>query len=55
MINKASSIEVTWAGPYGWPTFEGKNNLHPEALEEKYGMDGAMLESIGQNSKNESQ
>ena len=29
MTNKASSIEVTWAGPYGWPTFEGKNNLHP--------------------------
>jgi len=28
MTKKASSIEVAWAGPYGWPKFEKKNSLH---------------------------
>ena len=29
MIDKAITIEVTWDGPYGWPTFESENNLRP--------------------------
>ena len=29
MPNPTSSIEVTWNGPYGWPTFESENNLRP--------------------------
>lgn len=29
MTNQATTIEVTWDGPYGWPSFESKNNLHP--------------------------
>ena len=28
MTNK-TTIEVTWDGPYGWPTFESENNLPP--------------------------
>lgn len=29
MTNKAATIEVTWDGPYSWPTFENENNLPP--------------------------
>ncbi|MEJ7842051.1 MAG: hypothetical protein WKF95_09805 [Rubrobacter sp.] len=29
MTHKATTIEVTWDGPYGWPGFESDNNLHP--------------------------
>ena len=29
MTDKTTTIEVTWTGPYGWPTFERASNLHP--------------------------
>jgi len=29
MTHKATTIEVTWDGPYGWPGFESDNNLRP--------------------------
>lgn len=29
MSDKATIIEVTWDGPYSWPTFESENNLRP--------------------------
>ena len=29
MTLNATAIEVTWNGPYGWPSFESKNNLRP--------------------------
>lgn len=29
MTHEATTIEVTWEGPYGWPEFESENNLRP--------------------------
>jgi hypothetical protein len=29
MTHEATTIEVTWDGPYGWPGFESDNNLRP--------------------------
>jgi len=29
MTHEATTIEVTWEGPYGWPGFESENNLRP--------------------------
>lgn len=29
MTIQATTIEVTWDGHYGWPSFESENNLHP--------------------------
>jgi hypothetical protein len=29
MTHEATTIEVTWKGPYGWPGFERANNLRP--------------------------
>lgn len=29
MTYKATVIEVTWEGPYGWPGFESANSLRP--------------------------
>lgn len=29
MTNKETEIEIIWAGPYSWPTFESNNNLSP--------------------------
>jgi hypothetical protein len=29
MTHEATLIEVTWAGPYGWPGFESDHNLRP--------------------------
>ena len=29
MTNKATTIDVTWEGPFSWPTFESENNLPP--------------------------
>ena len=29
MTDKAITIEATWNGPYGWPTFESENSLTP--------------------------
>jgi hypothetical protein len=29
MTHEATTIEVTWEGPYGWPGFESANNLRP--------------------------
>ena len=28
MINQTTTIEVTWNGPYSWPSFENENNLN---------------------------
>jgi hypothetical protein len=29
MTHEATTLEVTWNGPYGWPGFERANNLRP--------------------------
>lgn len=29
MTHEATTIEVTWDGPYGWSGFESDNNLRP--------------------------
>lgn len=29
MTYEATTIEVTWNGPYSWPAFEGENDLRP--------------------------
>jgi hypothetical protein len=29
MTSEVTTMEVTWEGPYGWPGFEGANDLRP--------------------------